>query len=333
MSNENSNTRAVVIAQIISLVLTFVLVFLGTIYAFNSWMISIVSAVLSDFLIFVLIDHFIKQKQILNRKGYSKKTYLFLLTYAVLVLPTSVFTIHALNVEYFEKAVAIDNSGKKIKYIQDLESFYTSEYKAFIQENESDIMRLVADGRKYKVAKNQNGLAGIRANLQAPPLNLTPGAIDRLINMQDASQVAAVIHGVSTEEDTLFNKSKLRIQENFMSLENMDLKIRKWNRFNVLNITEKLDVRLKAERDSLNAELKKSTNSYRSMDSFKKFSIQEDMVSHPIDLLMAKQSPLIFLFVVVFQTLLLLPYWLTKKPKYKSASRSGNQGGGISVDL
>jgi len=332
MSNENSNSRAVVIAQIISLVLTFVLVFLGTIYAFNSWMISIVSAVLSDFLIFVLIDHFIKQKQILNRKGYSKKTYLFLLTYAILVLPTSVFTIHALNVEFFEKTVAIDNSSKKIKYIQDLETYYTTEYKSFIQENEASIMLLVADGRKYKGSNNANALAQIKSNLQAPPLNLSPAGIDRLITIEP-SQVSGQIHSISAQEDTLFNIAKLRIQENFMSLENMDLKIRKWNRFNVLNITEKLDVRLKAERDSLNAELKKSTNSYRSMDSFKKFSIQEDLVSHPIDLLMAKQSPLIFLFVLVFQTLLLLPYWLTKKPKYKSTSRSSNQGGGISVDL
>lgn len=333
MSNENSNSRVVATAQIISLVLTFVLVFLGTMYAFNSWIISIVCALFSDFLIFVLIDHFIKQKQILNRKGYSKKTYLFLFTYAVLVIPTSVFTIHALNVEYFEKAVAISNSGKKIKYIQDLENFYTTEYKAFIQENEANIMLLVADGRKYKESKNTNGLSAVRADLQAPPLNLTPGAIDRLINMQDASQVAAIIHGVSAEEDTLFNKAKLRIQENFMNLENMDLKIRKWNRFNVLNVTEKLDVRLKAERDSLNAELKKSTSSYRSMDSFKKFSIEEDLVSHPIDLLLAKQSPLIILFVLLFQALLLLPYWLTKKPKYRSTSRSSSQGGGMSVDL
>jgi hypothetical protein len=162
---------------------------------------------------------------------------------------------------------------------------------------------------------------------------LSPGAIERLINIEDPSQASNIIHGISSEQDTLFNQAKLRIQENFMGLENMDLKIRKWNRFNVLSVTEKLDVRLKAERDSLNVELKKSTNSYRSMDSFKKFSIQEDLVSHPMDLLMAKQSPLILVFVVVFQTLLLLPYWLTKKPKYKSTSRSSNQGGGISVDL
>ena len=120
--------------------------------------------------------------------------------------------------------------------------------------------------------------------------------------MEDVLQVSGVIHSISNQEDTLFSNAKIRIQENFMSLEDMDLKIRKWNRFNVLNITEKLNNRLKVERDSLNAELKRATDSYRSMDAFKKFSIQEDMVSHPIDLLMAKQSPLIFVFVIVFQT-------------------------------
>ena len=332
MSNENTNSRVVIIAQMISLVLTFVLVFLGTIYAYNSWMISFVASILSVFLIYVLIDHFIKQKQILNRKGYSKKTYLFLLTYAVLILPTSLFTIHALNVEFFEKIVAIDNSAKKIKYIQDLETYYTNEYKSFIQENEANIIQLVADGRKYTDSNKAIELAQIKASLQAPPLNLSPGAIESLFNV-DASQASGVIHGISTEEDTLFNTSKIRIQENFMSLEDIDLKIRKWNRFNVLNITEKLDKRLKVERDSLNAELKKSTDSYRSMDSFKKFTIQEDMVSAPLDLLMAKNSPVIYVFVLVFQCLLLLPYWLTKKPRYNSSSRSNNTGGGISIDL
>ena len=332
MSTENANSRVVVIAQMISLVLTFVLVFLGTIYAFNSWLISFVASILSVFLIYVLIDHFIKQKQILNRKGYSKKTYLFLLTYAVLILPTSLFTIHALNVEFFEKTVAIDNSLKKIKYIQDFESYYTNEYKAFIQENEASIIQLVADGRKYAEGNKVSELAQIRSALQAPPLNLAPGAIDRLITIE-SSQVSSQVHRISSENDTLFNHAKLRIQENFMSSEDMDLKIRKWNRFNVLSVIDKLDKRLKDERDSLNVELKKSTDSYRSMDAFKKFAIQEDLVGNPIDLLASRQEPMVYLFVIVFQCLLLLPYWLTKKPRYNSASRSNNGGGGISIDL
>jgi hypothetical protein len=333
MSTENANSRVVIVAQMISLVLTFVLVFLGSNYAFNSWLISFVASIFSVFLIYVLIDHFIKQKQILNRKGYSKKTYLFLLTYAVLILPTSLFTIHALNVEFFEKTVAIDNSLKKIKYIQDFESYYTSEYKSFIQENEASIIQLVADGRKYHELNKNSDLAQVKSALQAPPLNLTPGAIDRLITIQDASQVSGIIHGISSQNDTLFNQAKIRIQGNFMSSEDMDLKIRKWNRFNVLSVIDKLDKRLKDERDSLNVELKKSTDSYRSMDAFKKFAIQEDLVGNPIDLLASRQEPMVYLFVIVFQCLLLLPYWLTKKPRYNSASGPNNGGGGISIDL
>lgn len=333
MSKENSNSSLVNIAQTISLVLTFVLVFLGTMYAYNSWVVSFVSAILSDFLIFVLVDHFIKQKQIINRKGYSRKTYLFLFTYAVLVLPTSLFTIHALNVEFFEKAVASDIALKKIKYINDLEEYYTNEYKSFIQENEANIMLLVADGRKYAASRDANSLAQLKASLQAPPLKLTPGGIDRLISSSDASQLPGLIHGISSQNDTLFSNAKIRIQQHFMSLEDMELKIQKWNRFNVLGVKEKIKNRLTEERDSLNTELKKSTDSFRSMDGFKKLTIQEDLISKPIDLLIAKQSPLIYLFVIVFQCLLLLPYWLTTKPIYNTSKKSKNEGDSLSVDL
>jgi hypothetical protein len=118
-----------------------------------------------------------------------------------------------------------------------------------------------------------------------------------------------------------------------MSLEDMELKIQKWNRFNVLGVKEKINNRLTEERDSLNTELKKSTDSFRSMDGFKKLTIQEDLISKPIDLLIAKQSPLIYLFVIVFQCLLLLPYWLTTKPIYNTSKKSKNEGDRLSVDL
>ena len=334
MTTENSSSKVVVVAQVISLVLTFVLVFLGTMYAHNSWIVSFISAALSDFLVFVLIDHFIKQKQILNRKGYSNRTYLFLVSYAILVLPTSLYTIHALNVEFFEKRVAIDNSMKKIKYLQDLEAFYTLEYKRFIQDNDSKITLLIADAKKNQAVGKNNELSKILAELQAPPLKLSPQAIDRMMKISDAAQTAVVVRRISGETDTLFSQAKSRIQDNFsQSLVETGKSVQKWNRFTVLNTMEKLDNRILEERDSLNAELMKSSSGFSNIDSFKRIKFQDDLVNHPLDLLLAKQSPIIFVFVILFQCLLILPYWLTRKPKYRSVNRADDGSGGIIVDI
>jgi hypothetical protein len=110
-------------------------------------------------------------------------------------------------------------------------------------------------------------------------------------------------------------------------------RLRKWNRLTVLNTIQQLDNRLLEERDSLNSVLKNHTSNFKNLESFGRINLQEELVKHPIDLLLAKQSPIIFVFVVLFQCLLILPYWLTRKPQYRNIRTSSNKNEGMVVDL
>ncbi len=328
--SENRKSSLVTVAQSISMIVTFVLVFLGSLYAHNSWIVSIIVSSLSILLVFVLINHFIEQKERLNRTGYKAKTYLFLVIYALLILPTSFYGLHAFNVEFFEKDKAIKNVEKKIQYVKSMEGMYDVAYKKFIEDNKSKITALNAKARGLMLNMGNdpnlmNEIAVIKSELQSEPLVLSPGAVNSLLSC-DVSQVVGIISaGYVAPLDTAFSAVKRRIQGNYNSLDELNNKAHKWNRFSVLKTLKSIDERIVDERDSLSFQLEKMTYQTENLKGLPPLKTEDLLIDNPFQLLAEKQEPLIFILIIIFQSLLLLPYWLTKKPNYSRITGSSEQ--------
>ncbi len=322
--SENRKSAIVTVAQSLSMIITFVLVFLGSLYAYDSWIVSIIISTLSLLLIFVLINHFIEQKEKLNRTGYKTKTYLFLVVYALLIIPTSFFGIHAFNVEFFEKEKVLKNVEKKVQYIKSMEGMYDNEYKKFIEDNKSKITSLNAQARGLALSGIPDinvKIDSIKDQLQSSPLLLSPGAVNSLLNCNVSQVVGIVNAGYVSPLDTAFAVAKRRIQGNYLTLDELSAKAHKWNRFTISKTVKALDERMNEERDSLSFQLEKMTFKSSNLKGLPILITDLNLMNQPIQLLFTRQEPMIYILTVIFQCLLLLPYWLTRKPRYSAITK------------
>ena len=310
---QEASSKLILILQAIGLLLSFVTIFLGALYAFNGSV--AIAALISLFFVvsaFYLISYFIAEKLKRKRKGYPNATYLLFGVYGILSIVASFFVLHYINVEFFEKEEIQNTGNEKLKGLELFYKEYDNITNDFCETTKSNIV--LATG----VTSINDIDAATMAYLKDTPINLDDDLIKSFIN--------AGVNRTSTIETNKIAGLRLdftnkKIQLLIDSASFFDRKkdiIDHWNRLKIAETMNDLTERIVNDHDQLSKFLIEKNVPYP-LPSQAPY-LKETLMNKPIDLASKHLGAMSFLILLLFQFLVLLPYFLTRGRQFGSGS-------------
>ena len=303
----------IILSQALGLLVTLICSFLGGIYIFNGqWLFAFPVSLLFVIALYYLVIYFCNEKEKKKKRGYPPAFYYLFGVYALLSVAASVFVLHFFNVEINEKKTIQELGLKKIAGLKTLYKEYDDNYTTFLNQAELDINRYLSDYKNFPTKR-----ISIAQSLSVSPYNIDAANLDAIFRNPPFST------GIKTQIDLrrgIFKKFK----ENLLKSSSSEAFIAKneaiitgWDRFSIVNSIQDLNGRVTADYDALNNKLVDKINPSFAITSFSpQLYAEESLINHPLDLATKHLGPISLLVLLLFQFLVLLPYFLTKGKIY-----------------
>ncbi len=293
--------------QAVGLLVAMFTSFIGGLYMFNgnvlyAMPISLVLVVS----MFYLVTYFMKEKANRKKKGYSSMFYYLLVLYAVLGSVVSFFVLHFVNVELNEKGAVQSLAAKKLKGIEAIYKEYNEQYSTFCDLMRTDIIQKTST--RELINANRSILNGSPYNLDDNMLNSLmnrPSKVDAVNQMK----IQPMLNDFAEVENQLLSNK----EEFFESCNNA---IEDWSRLKIARVFNELDQRITADYEVLNQKLQSVSSGQIQLITDQKPYLEDAMMDKPLQLAVKHIGPTTFVVLVIFQLLILLPYFLTKGRQY-----------------
>jgi hypothetical protein len=301
-------------AQGLGLLVTLIGSFVGGIYMFNGeWLYAFPLSLLFVVALYYLVIFFCKEKENRRRKGYPKIFYYLFGAYGLLAMVLSFFVLHFFNVEINEKTEIQDAANRKIETLKGIYSSYDNQYQQFLVALETTM--------NYELIQLSNDLSKsttTKARLKQSPYNLDGSDVDRIVNSPNISnQIKTILNSRSLEFDNkkidVLSKNRTQRVTNFDDyIKNQKKVISSWDRFSIAGTIAELNSRISVDYEALNDYLTSQTDSQYSIALNSDLNQDETLISQPVTLSSKHMGPGSLLFLVFFNILILLPYFLTR---------------------
>jgi hypothetical protein len=317
----------VLLLQGLGLLLTLVSSFLGALYMFSgniplAGIISLVFVVA----MFYLVTFFMKEKMNRRRKGYPPIFYYMFALYGVLAIALSFFMLHCFNVEFFEKNDAQQYSLKQLEGIELIHNEYDSLSLKFSRKINSEIGLKLTD-IKEKTKLGDNSFKPDYNGLLASPYNMNVSKIDFLIGSSDMSnQVVQFVAGnqskkLKSSQEELF-KEGATIISRASYIKDSRNKIQFWNRMKITQLAKEINDRIQNDFNVLNSALGQVSGNQLRLFQISATFDQADylkgeiLLDKPFQLAAKHLGVITPIVLLLFQMLILLPYFLTRGRQY-----------------
>jgi hypothetical protein len=310
MKSRNEKLKLyIVLTQGLGLLVTLVASLVGGMYMFGgNLIISFPISIIFVVVLYYLVVFFCKEKENRRKKGYPPIFYYLFALYALVSVFLSFFVLHCFNVEVLEKKEIQNTTLLKLEGLEKIYADYNEQYNTFSSTLKTDLI-----GKIKKLKQNRDDENLISA-LKEEPYNLDDGDIQNYLNVSDLSR--AVNERIKLLNDDFQNKEKelLSNKEEYFSLAND--RISKWDRLRISSTMKELDSKITEDYEALNGLLKdKSANNFKLTVSQQPY-LKESMLQKPMQLASKHIGVSTILVLLVFQLIILLPYFLTKGRNY-----------------
>jgi NADH:ubiquinone oxidoreductase subunit 6 (subunit J) len=311
-ARQNNFKLYIQLVQAFGLILTLLFSFIGGLYMFSgNMLLAGLFSVIFVVAIYYLIIKFCWEKENRKRKGYPTSFYALFGLYAFINLTLSVFVLHFVNVEFFEKEEIKKIGLNKVKGLEDIYSDYETQYLTFTSTLESQFITNIS------ALKSNPNNTSVRATLNAAPFNCDDAEITNFINQSNLPQ--AIQRRVSALNDVFSETSaNLTLPNKEEFFEKAKQNITNWNRLEITSTMEQLNSKITADNEVLNNELKMRTANTCQLSVPQKSFMQNSLINHPIDLAKKHLGVSSIIVILLFQLFILLPYFLTKGRQFGS---------------
>ena len=308
----------ILLSQAIGLLVTLLCSFIGALYIFDGeWLFAFPISIVFVVAMYYLVIFFCKEKENRRKKGYPPIFYYLFGLYAVMSILLSFLVLHFYNVEFNEKEEIQKIGTTKLQGIEQIYRTYDNQSEAFLERLETDINKQITAYKNFP----QNKLS-IETSLQVCPYNLDRTSINTLAGSANVSasikeNIAIRKKGfLNNKQKALNNESSLNVGSYEAYLSDQKNVIEGWDRFNIGKSLRDLNERISSDYSSLNDYLtQKSCNNYSIQFDTQNY-LAETLMDKPFDLASKHMGPGTLVVLLLFQLLILLPYFLTKGKMY-----------------
>jgi hypothetical protein len=292
--------------QAIGLLLTMLSTFLGALYIFKgNYLYAFPISILFVVVMYYLVTYFMKEKEKKRRKGYPAKTYYFFIIYGLMSIVVSFFVLHFVNVEFFEKEEIKKIGQNKLAGLEAFYNEYTVTYTAFCDQLKTDAIAKLENRSDEEILKK-------------PPFNFKEEDIKAIKNYPNGEDSAIRFMKITPLLNEFATKKKVLLenQTDFFSKHKSILE--NWDRLKVSKTLDQLNAKVLADFTELNQTLKNLSAENKKLTTSQAPYIEESLIDKPL-LLANKHIGFGSLAVlIVFQLLILLPYFMTPGRQYGS---------------
>jgi len=308
MGKDNEGKLIVSLSQYLGLIVMMSCLFLGMTYWTDGNLIaSVPVTVVLAAVIYILVNYFIKEKAVITRGGYRTPTIFLFFIYLALSFPISIICLHAINVEVFEKENIQKIAKKRIACLNIMEEVYS-------EKKDSIMIDWTAVLNNSVSSYLNSGSTESKAVLESFPFKLPLGLLN---NSNKNRMIDQWTDQMNRNFDNRFNiiheKSAKIISKSKKALKN-------WNRFNVNEQFNLLHDRVPKAKKELDESFIEITRRDLNMD-ITPYMKEKSLLNDPIGLFKKHLNPISFVFIVLMQLLILLPYFLAPKPVYNKPKK------------
>jgi hypothetical protein len=297
----------IVLIQALGLLLAIVGSFFGGLYLFNgSILFALPLSLLLVVAMFRLVTYFMKEKQELRRKGYPPMFYVLFCLYGLLGIVLSFLVLHFVNVEFFEKNEIKSNARIKLDGLEKIYQEYNQEYENFCSVLSSDI--ILRTSTQDLVDANRSVLNGAPYNLDDNTLKIIFKRPDRVGAINDIKIQPMKDDFKATELALMSNKNE------FFS--SSLLVIDEWSRLKIAKVFNDIHRRVANDYLELNNKLISKSSNRVQLITNQQSLLQNSLIDKPFQLAIKHLGLTTVIVLIVFQLLILLPYFLTKGRQY-----------------
>ena len=309
------------ILQGIGVVFTLLASFLGLMYILKGDVIF--SAIVSLVLVvieFFLIEKFIKSKEEITKNRFSTLSILLWSIYGIIAIPTSIFLMHTLTVEIYAKPNVQSVANKKVEDLTKMVSTFNAASDASYLTFSIDLNNKLTD---YTFDKSDNR----KSILKSVPYKMSD---EELNNINSANIVQTVDNSILARKMKLLIVVDSVVQTNNKFLKKYKNVFDKWAHFQVNYAFYELDNLLKKNKDILSNGYKKYIV-FPGATAFEyTYNQDETNLTNPLVLFGLYKPYGLFLAVLFFHFLILLPYLLTDTVGTYASGKKTVKGGGNS---
>lgn len=289
----------ILLLQVLGLVITLVGSAIGGLYIFNGQLLyALPLSIGFVFAMFYLVSFFMKEKENRRRKGYSNMFYMLFLLYALLGVVVSFFVLHFYNVEVNEKEEIRALGNQKLSKLELMHDRYTEQYENFCNNMQTSIPELLRNNKEA---------------LERPPYNMGSDHI-RSLEQNTVNQTRNIKEKVDGVR-VLFHDKKLELQNgNEAYFEELRNTLNQWNRLKIASALNSLSEKLKTDFNILNEYFQQQSGAPFLFEI--RDTSSEILLNKPIALSQKHFGVSTIAVLIVFQLLILLPYFLTRGRQY-----------------
>jgi hypothetical protein len=317
--------NVLVFLQGISLFIILVGLFLGTLYAFGgNLFIAIPISVILVLAIYFFLDHLIGLKMERKRGGFSIGAKAAIALFILVSIPSTIFIIHALNVELLEKDQIQQSAKNKLDEIQKLKINFEKEYTGYL-----DYETIFYEGLLIEL-KTRN-----KKNIEvAKAMNKSISDLIFVVNEYEKNNNYI-------RELVLKRKANFNRLIDFLKIDSLIQKqnkiITSWDRFNINKTFKLLDENTIRIRKELNLELQRYKEE-KSIELQNQLMLKTNnlnvikevkvnvLLEKPIELLIKHSGITFFVFIILIYCLMLLPYFAAPSVTYGGAPSKTKKG-------
>ena len=308
----------------LGILLSGVMSFLGFMYVNKGEL--VLSAVFAA--IIVLIQYFVilkfrDNKDIVSKNKISAITVVLFILYLVAIIPSTIFTLHSLNVQLFHKSEVIKNANTHVEKINFLTKQYENKYNAYLDLIATNLKK---DLDVYKVARgsrnsNKTKIDRLEEVLTSSPYLLKSEQLQNFVN-GNVSSTSIVKKVVDNRKEAFEKNAKESLDEKLV--EKHKKNINNWNLISVSSSISDLSNLHKSAQEKYNSSLIKNILLPKNIAEAKEFSSLDEnpseisnLLTNPIKLI---KEHIVFGIVIglLFNFLLIIPVIKMSQGGYKS---------------
>jgi hypothetical protein len=315
MNSRNERLKIIIIGtQAVGLIVTLISSFIGGLYIFKGeWLYAVPISIIFVVSIYYLVIFFCREKENRRKKGYPPIFFYLFGLYAIMSIVLSFFVLHFYNVEMNEKQEIQSNGTNKINGVKLIYTSYDEQYNDFLNKLEADINSKITSYNNYP-----NTRISISNDLLSAPYNLDQVSINSIAGSTSPSNAVKTNIDIRRQgfinhkQKILTNENKINLSSHEEFIDEQKNIIDNWDRLQIGKSLNELNERINKDYVGLNNYLIDKTNNNYKIDFEIKNYINQTLMDKPLILASKHFGIGSILVVLMFQLLILLPYFLTR---------------------
>ena len=323
---EKRAQSTVQIAQMVSLLILLVGLFLGSFYWFEgNLFLAIPVAVIVLIAVYYILNHLIGARMERKRSGPQVQAVLLWPLYTVISIMAMFIILHMINVEVYEKKEIQAIGLKKIEGVEKIRKNYEQSYNSYLNS-----WRAKMDEGINAYNKKQITLSELIEKFEVPPfvgqeiLNNGGGNVDQVID-QAILQLKAIFHAKDT---LIFGDAEQYVNGHLEVIES-------WDRFKLNSTMTSLDTDIDRCYSELAAFLlekttRKDLEGNVTREGKNLIELGEEyrvstLIGAPMKLLQKHFGAIHLIFILIIQGLILLPYFMAPKRTFNKRKKKSSE--------